>query len=1257
MKARLQLFFTLLLLPHLVGAQCPSPSGDQVSYGNGTWIGYVYDGADNFTSNYFGFITEPQQFDDFSTGDSLFTSDCALEKTTFSVRFRMNETFACGNYAITIGGDDGVRLSLDGGNTFFINGYVNQPYATYTDTVLLDGNYDFVLEYFENAGLNRVSFAITALGTSGDGGSIGSDQSFCSLSSATLDPNAFVSQAAAGFCTGLPSYQWQISSDNISFSNIGGATSETYDPPSGFPAGETRYYRRQATNGAATFFSNTVSIVSDTAQGDQVTYGNNSWIGYVYDGVNNFSDYQGFITESQFFDESFGGNTTTFAVNGCDVFTETFSVRFRMNQNFTCGVYTFTIGGDDGVRLSVDGGNTYLISDYTNHAYRTSSASIQLDGSTDLVLDYFENGGGNRVSFTYSFSPTVGGGGDIDGSQSFCTAASVDPAAFTSVVDASFCSGNPPSYQWQESVDNTTFTNIVGANTNTFDLTTFPAATTRFYRRLGIDGTDTVFSDTLTVTNLSVAGDEVSFGNGNWIGYFYDGVNNFNTVNYQGFATEPEQFDQSFGGTNTDFTINGCPVNTETFTVRYKMQQTFASGTYEITIGGDDGVRLSIDGGNTYLINGYVNQAYTTYTATTTLSGTVDLVLEYYEQNGGNRVSFSYALTSGTNWTGAVNTDWSNVGNWSAGVPDCTIDAVILGTASNMPTISADVNVRSIIIESGATLTIAGTNSLSLCGDWNNQGSFVANESTVNFVDQGVARSIQTVATQTFYNLQLNDGAGTALQGASSQVHRGLTMTDGDLNTNGLLTLLSDASSTGYIGPIPTGHFVTGEVEVQRFIATTTGYNQLASPIQNTTLEMWDDDLITSGFSGSDFPTFPFVNVQNYDETVFGDKDNFGWIDATSITETVETGTGRMVYLGPSSNVMFDAQGTINQGSVVFNLTYTDDPGQPASQDGWNMVGNPFPCTIDWLAPTGWTKTNLNNAVQVWRADLNQFATFVNGVATNGGSRYIPSSQGFWVQSNASNPGMAVTEDVKSGEQGTFLRTDPGQLIRLALVGEQFSDETVVRFVAGAQEAFDPQLDGQKLHSPSPEVPSLSSVDQDRIEYSIQSLPTDLDQVWIPLNLKIPAHGTYTFELKAFSAIDQVLFIEDQSTGQFWPLQTGFELSLTLEEGQHEGRFIIRSAKTQTPKAVTNEQLAITPNPFVINQGFDLQLTELSNDAPLLVQLVDLRGNVLQEQNLLIAAGQSTLHIQTPDLAPGTYLIQVHGEQGVWQQKMVAIRF
>ncbi len=395
--------------------------GNQNDYGTNSWIGHVYDGANNFASaNYLGRLTEAQNFDENFGGDFNdfpLGIGCMVYTETFSVRFRMALTITaatCGLYPVTIGGDDGVRLSINGGATWVMNTlYSDHAYTEATQAIYLAvGTHNLVLEYYENQTNNRVSFR---MGTTG--GQIGGDQTLCG---ASINPAAFTSITPAGNCSNgatTPAYQWQ-SSPNADFSaavtNISpNGTSATYDPPLQAPVG-TLYYRRRATFGGpapATLYSNTVTIVTESPQGDQVTAGNNSWRGYVYDGADNFNsaNYLGYLTAAQTFDYSFCGDDCWELITGCRFNTNTFTIRYRMNFTpATSQGYTFTIGADDGVRLSLDGGATYVLDIWGDHGYQeVTSGVIDLFAGTtyNMVLDYYENGGGNRVRFAYSTGP------------------------------------------------------------------------------------------------------------------------------------------------------------------------------------------------------------------------------------------------------------------------------------------------------------------------------------------------------------------------------------------------------------------------------------------------------------------------------------------------------------------------------------------------------------------------------------------------------------------------------------------------------------------------------------------------------------------------------------------------------------------------------------------------------------------------------------------------------------------------------------
>ncbi|MFM9910456.1 MAG: PA14 domain-containing protein, partial [Chitinophagaceae bacterium] len=320
-----------------------------------------------------------------------------------------------------------------------------------------------------------------------------------------------------------------------------------------------------------------------TPLGDQVTYGtNNVWIGYVYQSIN-FTNYRGYVNEGNStnpnFDQSFGGNNVQYNTNGCPTTTENFSVRYKLTKAFANGSYDFTVGGDDGYRFSIDGGVTWLINQWSDHGYQTSNSTITLNGTYNLVVEYYERSGGNRVSF--------------------------------SMIAA--CIGN---------------------------------------------------------------GDPTVYGIGNtWNGYLYQGVN-FN--NYKGFITRGGVdgiFDENFGTANGSFSTSNCSITTQQFSARFRSRRTFPEGTYLITIGGDDGYRLSFNGGATWAINRWSDQAYTTTSISIYLNGTYDMVLEFYENAGDNRLSYSITTLvlpiTLKSWSASLNSNTTARLSW---VADAAID-------------------------------------------------------------------------------------------------------------------------------------------------------------------------------------------------------------------------------------------------------------------------------------------------------------------------------------------------------------------------------------------------------------------------------------------------------------------------------------------------------------------------------------------------------------------------------------------------------
>ncbi|MEI8272782.1 MAG: hypothetical protein WCG08_09175, partial [Paludibacter sp.] len=127
------------------------------------------------------------------------------------------------------------------------------------------------------------------------------------------------------------------------------------------------------------------------------------------------------------------------------------------------------------------------------------------------------------------------------------------------------------------------------------------------------------------------------------------------------------------------------------------------------------------------------------------------------------KLNVSATSACGTNtWSGTLSTDWNNASNWCGGIPTAITSVLIPSAATRQPTISSAAVCDGITIQSGATLTISGTNTLNVYGDWSNNGTFTANSSTVIFSDP-VGQIISGSSTTTFNNLTLTLGGVVTL--------------------------------------------------------------------------------------------------------------------------------------------------------------------------------------------------------------------------------------------------------------------------------------------------------------------------------------------------------------------------------------------------------------------------------------------------------------------------------------------------------------
>jgi len=441
---------------------------------------------------------------------------------------------------------------------------------------------------------------------------------------------------------------------------------------------------------------------------------------------------------------------------------------------------------------------------------------------------------------------------------------------------------------------------------------------------------------------------------------------------------------------------------------------------------------------------------------------------------------------------------------------------------------------------------------------------------------------------------------------------------DGPNPSTGLV--FTTTSNCSFTGTMP----IQGEVSMERYIdAGQTYWRFFSSAVQNATIADYQDDFTTAGYPGSPFPDFGWVSIYTYDETLPAGQ---GYLPVANSSQTIQTAQGLYVWSGDTITgtqpFTVDLKGVPNQGDITFPVTYTNTGS--TNEDGWCLVGNPYPSTIDWDSPD-WTKTNISNAIQILNPDNQQYATYVNGASANGGSRYIASQQAFWVYANASNPQLTGTEKIKSAIDQPFVKSPSiSSGMSIKVIGNNMMDECIMRHVDGATENFDWEYDAYKLYGSS-NYPNISLLNATNNEFTVHSFDKQFQEWDIPLKVTVTQTGFFDL---LFSDLQELnvpcLQLEDTYTGQNYLISDNQPINFELYDTTTVARFIIHVGRNYNT-------LTTATSCFDMTDG-SLEL-DLDVNSPIDYTLTSSNG---------VINGNSTGNpLNITDLQAGTYTIDV----------------
>lgn len=664
------------------------------------------------------------------------------------------------------------------------------------------------------------------------------------------------------------------------------------------------------------------------------------------------------------------------------------------------------------------------------------------------------------------------------------------------------------------------------------------------------------------------------------------------------------------------------------------------------------------------------------------------------------------SITLSTNGTAAGTQTITGAGNtvrWFR-ITTTTVNTILLSTSGGSSDLSlGNLSGGGITLVDGSILNMNG-NDMTLFNSTSTSSAFVLNSTGTISVNNSTDFTIQrsgngnlgtlrfTSGANTIGNLTLNHtGAtnNTLTIGNALNVTGTINIIDGTLSTGGFVTLKSDALNTARIAEIGSGGSISGNITIERHIpANGRRWRYLAAPFSSgpTIASSWQNQIhitgpgtggttcptLTANSNGFDATLTNSASFMTFNETVAtGPSFSNGFVTIPNTNATnLTAGRGYNVFVrgnkvtqacdlingtNPAAQaVTLSATGTVQTGSFNFTgLTYN-----AANGEGWNLVGNPYPSNIDWNAASGWSKTDLDGSVYMYNPTNNTYASWNGSASTNGGSRYIPSGQSFFIKGSSASMALSCTEAVKVADNpGTILLKNKKVSTQISITMQSstgLTDETVIALHNDFTDTYNgAAFDAEKLLNPSGlNVYSILPFGSKQMVFNGLA-PVDVNESKIiPLGITSPVNGAHelNFTLEELPYYYEVYLIDSfLNTTTMLTETSKYPFTTTtnaLSKGNNRFSLALYN-KLPISTGIDNamqQQHAVHVYPNPVNDMLQIGFTKKSSQ-PVVITIYNSIGKIVKNITLNDVQYGTETGINLSELPAGIYMVDVTGTQ------------
>jgi len=434
-----------------------------------------------------------------------------------------------------------------------------------------------------------------------------------------------------------------------------------------------------------------------------------------------------------------------------------------------------------------------------------------------------------------------------------------------------------------------------------------------------------------------------------------------------------------------------------------------------------------------------------------------------------------------------------------------------------------------------------------------------------------------------FENFTVNNAGNTVYLNAGSAA-----TVNGDLTVSaGTFRLASPTDGEG-----PSGSLITntsgsisgaGALYVDRHYKTSGRYVYFSAPVNNAT-----DDMFTNGYGGDFNP-----NVYNYYEPYNADPDptntNYSnwsnplyafydaWLQVADEFSTVAlsgNAAGYITYNNIETDIEYGGSplNLNNASSYIPSISYSLNDGNGGYYDGWNLIGNPYPCALDWEIINSQgvgSFNNISDCVYLWDGDAGNYiyygSTPTPGVGqtlpNDADGRYIPAMQSFMIKTTGT-PTFTIPDNARLHYQKDLYKGENEipdfEFVRLKTEHNGFNDEMIIRFFEDATPEVDPAYDAYKMFPWSTPAMIYSIAQNPETPVAINSLPISDIGTTVPIGYLTQESGTFTITAEEFNfdPATDVKFVDTYENKEIF-VNEDFEYTFNYNGGETRDRFYL----------------------------------------------------------------------------------------------------